>query len=134
MANEVQPIERRQRVPVRDAAIVQGTGKLHHPIGDPFFGEPKNSFDNSATLDSGKGVFDFHARAGEPPMEYLIATAEFLTFGLFLAGWRLHPRARSPESRYLCPVWRSWEKRFRPHRPLSCSRYLYKSGQSQSVY
>jgi hypothetical protein len=38
MANEVQQIERRQRVPVRDAEVVQGTGNLHHHIGDPRFG------------------------------------------------------------------------------------------------
>jgi len=86
MANEVQQIERRQWVPVRDAEIVQGTGNLHHPLGDPLFGEPKNIFDNSATLDSGNDVFDFHARAGEQPIEYSIATAELLTFGLFF-GW-----------------------------------------------
>jgi hypothetical protein len=86
MANEVQQIERRQRVADRDAELVQGTGNLHHHIGDPLFGEPKNIFDNSATLDSSNDVFDFHARAGEHPIEYFIATAEFLTFGLFF-GW-----------------------------------------------
>lgn len=86
MANEVQQIERRHWVADRDAEIVQGTGNLHYHIGDPLFGEPKNVFDNSAPLDSGKGVFDFHARAGEHPIEYFIATAEFLTFRLFF-GW-----------------------------------------------
>jgi hypothetical protein len=38
IANEVQQIERRQRVADRDAEIVQGTGNLHHHIGDPLFG------------------------------------------------------------------------------------------------
>ena len=73
-------------MPVRDAEIVQGTGNLHHHIGDPLFGEPKNIFDNSATLDSGNDVFDFHARAGEHSIEYFIAIAQFPTFGLFF-GW-----------------------------------------------
>lgn len=71
---------------VRDAEIVQSTSNLHHPIRDSLFGEPKNIFDNPATLDSGNGVFDFHARAGEHLIEYFIATAELLTFGLFF-GW-----------------------------------------------
>ena len=94
MANEVQQIERRQRVADRDAEIVQGTGNLHHYIGDPLFGEPKNIFDNPATLDAGNGVFDFHARTGEDPVEQFVALAECFTSGLFF-GWLVSTPAGS---------------------------------------
>lgn len=73
-------------MPVRDAEIMQGTGNRHHHIRDSLFGEPKNIFDNPATLDAGKSVFDFHARAAENPVEYFVTSAQCLTFRLFL-GW-----------------------------------------------
>jgi hypothetical protein len=44
---------------------VQTTGNLHDQVRDPLFGKPKNIFDNPATPDAGKGVFDFHARTAE---------------------------------------------------------------------
>ena len=81
-------------MPVRDAEIVQIIGNLHDQVRDPLFGEPKNIFDNPAPLDAGNGVFDFHARTAEDPVEQFVARAECFTFGLFF-GWLVSTPAGS---------------------------------------
>jgi len=63
---------------------MQAARDLHHAIRNAFFGEAQNIFDNPAAFDACDGMFDYHARRREDPIERFVTHTQLFPFRLFL--------------------------------------------------
>lgn len=69
-----------------DAEIVQPTGDLHHHVGDTFFGQAQDIFDNSTPFDASDHVFHLNPDTRDYLIEELIGRVEFMAARFFSVG------------------------------------------------
>ena len=69
-----------------DAEIVQAASNLHDQIRYAVCGQAQDIFDNPTPFDPGNHIFHHHARTGEEVIEEVIAHAQVLASGFFLAA------------------------------------------------
>ncbi len=69
-----------------ETEVMQGTGDLHDQIRETLLGVAKNVFDNAATLDTGHGMFNVDAGAGEEAVQPFVDRRQLLAARLFF-GW-----------------------------------------------
>ena len=66
--------------------VMQGTGHLHDQIREILLGVAKDVFDNAAALDTGHGMFNVDAGAGEEAVQPFVDRCQLLAARLFF-GW-----------------------------------------------
>lgn len=62
---------------------MQAAGDLHNQIGNAFFGQAQDIFDNPTAFDAADRMFNHHPRTRENSVEELLAHAQLFALGLF---------------------------------------------------
>ena len=69
-----------------ETQVMQSTGDLHNQIREILLGVAKNVFDNAAALDTGHGMFNVDAGAGEEAVQPFVDCRQLLAARFFF-GW-----------------------------------------------